>query len=86
MGLTGEKRFDNVIEYKAALKSAKFHATKKLAVAKAKERALGLVCERQKKLDIRMTEARKEFEVACQENISARSEIDRINEVWHDSI
>ena len=78
--------FDNVIEYKAALKSAKFNATKKLAVAKAKERAVGLVCERQKKLDIRMTEARKAFEVATTENQEAMAEVKRINEVWFDSI
>ena len=86
MDLTAEKRFENVNEYKAALKLAKFDATAKLARLKAKEKALGLVKVRVAKLQERMDLVRSEVGFASDEYHMANTSVDQIISDWHDSI
>jgi len=74
-----EKRFENINEYKLALKLAKSDATLKLAVLKAKEKALGLVRIRLEKIEGEAIDARME-------NQEAFALVKEITSDWHDSL
>ncbi len=74
-----EKRFENVNEYRKALKLAKFDATAKLAKLKAKEKALGLV-------RVRMDRIRKEYNTALAENLAALTLVSMVKAEWLESL
>lgn len=79
-------KYNNVIEYKAALRDAKAEATLKLVRLKAKEKALGLVRLRMDKLQLRMDEVTKEVSSSENEYFTAWDLVSSIKAEWLSSV